>query len=566
MAVDTGDSSRVRTAILVLGMHRSGTSALTRVMNILGAALPERLMPKAAANPVGHFEPMEIVNIHERLLTSAGTSWADWSAFPEAWSRSNERDAYVGELEAALLADYADTDLFLVKDPRILRFVPLWLDLLARHAVRPVAVLPYRNPIEVALSLNARDGFPREHGFLLWLRHVLEAEFHSRAMPRTFVAYDRLLSDRQMMTYRLVESLPVTWPRKTAAAFEEINRFLDSKLRRNTASREDLALHADIPAQVRGVYEAYERLEDDPQDRAAMDRLDAIRAEFDTASAVMATTFRSLRERFEQERHDTNRLTETYRQETRQLHENIEGLHRKVQENLNAMDQQRQLREGLDRLHEQLRENVAVLGQQIRENVEALDRDSATLREKLEILDSEGGDAAQAIGSMQEQLRNLHTGLAHAVERDSEQSAQLETTKERTQKQANALRTVHAGVMRVRGDRDFDRYRRERNARNRWRLGRRKSSMREKRIEIVLRSGLFDSEWYATQYLKYATPGTEPIGHFVDVGSAQLLSPGPLFDAQWYIEAHPDLVGQGIEPLFHYLSSGMREGRLPLPS
>lgn len=558
----------------MLGMHRSGTSAVTRVMNILGAALPERLMPKAAANPVGHFEPMEIVNIHERLLKSAGTDWADWGAFPESWNRSNDRDAYLAELDQALLADYADTDLFLVKDPRILRFVPLWLDLLARHAVRPVAVLPYRNPIEVALSLNARDGFPREHGFLLWLRHVLEAEFHSRGMPRTFVSYNRLLSDRQMTTYRLVEALPVTWPRKTAAAFEEIARFLDTKLRRSAATREDLALHADIPAQVRQIYEAYERLEDDPQDRAAMDRLDAIRAEFDTASGVMAATFRNLRERFEQERHDTSRLTETYRQETRQLHENIDALRRDVQANLGAMDQQRQLREDLDALRQQLRENVESQGRQLRENVEVLSRqlrenvevlsrqirenvdwmgrDNAALRERIETLDREGEENAR--------------GLAHAVECDRERRAELKAAGERAEQQMQALRAVHASVMRVRGDRDFERHRRERNAQNRWRPGRRKNTMREKRIETVLRSGLFDPEWYAAQYLQHEAPETQPIGHFVDVGSAQLHSPGPLFDAQWYIQAHPDLAGQGIEPLFHYLSSGMREGRLPLPS
>ena len=91
-----------RKAILVLGMHRSGTSAVTRVLSMLGAALPRRLMPAAVANPVGHFEPMDIVNLHDEILRSAGTKWSDWSRFPGSWYDSPKREVFVEAIARAV--------------------------------------------------------------------------------------------------------------------------------------------------------------------------------------------------------------------------------------------------------------------------------------------------------------------------------------------------------------------------------------------------------------------------------------------------------------------------------
>src|ERR1700731_2068994 len=125
-------SSSRRVCILVLGMHRSGTSALAGALGAMGGQLPKRAAGPRIDNPNGFFEPIEIILTHDRLLAAAGTSWSDFDAIPSEWFGSQEAERFADELEAALRIDYADAPLFVVKDPRICRLVPLWRQVLAR--------------------------------------------------------------------------------------------------------------------------------------------------------------------------------------------------------------------------------------------------------------------------------------------------------------------------------------------------------------------------------------------------------------------------------------------------
>lgn len=525
-----GEADPDRTAILVLGMHRSGTSAITRVMSILGAALPERLMPKAEGNPVGYFEPMAIVTLHERLLASADTDWSDWGAFPPDWYRTGSRDAYRDELLEAVRRDYGDEDLFLVKDPRLLRFVPLWLDLLARLPARPVGVLPFRNPIEVALSLKRRDGFPQEHGFLLWLRHILDAEQQSRGMPRAFISYDRLLEQKRMATYGLIERLPLEWPRKTAAAFDEIAHFLDGKLRRNAASREDLALMAGIPDAVRAAFRAYEQLETDPYDRAAMRALDDVRAEFDRTTGVLADTFKALRRRFEAE------------------HDAFDGLRKEVEAYARA-DASRAEEQG--RQADAFREE----GAELRAEASELRAQADALREANARLTADQDGVRAELHALRGGLDGLRAELQSA--REAAQAADAG--------RGRAIQTLQAEVLRLRGEGIHAAHREAEARRARfWQRRREPDPEREALVALVLRSGLFDPGWYRDRYLAADGSGPDPIDHYLDVGRVRRFSPGPHFDAAWYAESNPDVAASGHDLLLHYLQHGREEGRPPV--
>ena len=74
-----------RTAILVSGMHRSGTSALTRVLNILGCDLPKTLTKPKSDNVAGFWESRAITDLNDEILASAGSSWDDWLPFDQSW-------------------------------------------------------------------------------------------------------------------------------------------------------------------------------------------------------------------------------------------------------------------------------------------------------------------------------------------------------------------------------------------------------------------------------------------------------------------------------------------------
>ena len=88
-------------AVLVLGMHRSGTSAVTRFLNRLGAHLPSKLIPPDAdSNVHGFWEPRNIVDIHDELLASAGSSWDDVAAFPRSWFDSELAQSFQDRVPA----------------------------------------------------------------------------------------------------------------------------------------------------------------------------------------------------------------------------------------------------------------------------------------------------------------------------------------------------------------------------------------------------------------------------------------------------------------------------------
>ena len=108
-------AGRARKAILVLGMHRSGTSALTRVLNLYGAALPRRMIPPNPNNEKGYWEPKVIVRIHDELLSAAGSRWDDVLDFPAAWFASEIAQTFAIRL-LGVARRVPAAKLFVVKD------------------------------------------------------------------------------------------------------------------------------------------------------------------------------------------------------------------------------------------------------------------------------------------------------------------------------------------------------------------------------------------------------------------------------------------------------------------
>lgn len=190
-----GNETGRRRVCVVLGMHRSGTSALTRALGLLGGALPLDPLPPSAENEGGFWEPAAIVAHHDRILTSLGLSWDDLQPFPPAWFTSQEASIRARELATLFTQSYGDALLPVLKDPRLCRLLPLWHAVFRLVDVEPLFILALRHPAEVAASLAVRDGMPRPRALLLWLEHVLAAEQASRGFPRVVMDYDRLLAD-----------------------------------------------------------------------------------------------------------------------------------------------------------------------------------------------------------------------------------------------------------------------------------------------------------------------------------------------------------------------------------
>ena len=230
-----------QTAVVVCGVHRSGTSALTRVLSLLGSALPKNLYPAGLGNETGHWEPVEVVRINNEMLDAVGTHWAAiWE--PEGnWLSSAPAQRLTQQIKDVVAAEYGDQPLFVIKDPRLSLVLPLWNAAFDELGIRRCTVVCFRNPLEVALSLQLRNQTPYDvwhldRGAFLWLRYVLAAERHSRGEPRGLCDYADFLSDWRGTVQRLGAKLDISWPRRSVVAENEIDEFLQPGLRHHTST------------------------------------------------------------------------------------------------------------------------------------------------------------------------------------------------------------------------------------------------------------------------------------------------------------------------------------------
>lgn len=277
-----------RICLLVLGMHRSGTSALSKLLNLLGCDLPLNQMPANAGNETGYWESSAIFQLNEDILASAGTSWDDWQPFNKGWYNSPVTSRYLSRAREVLRNEFNDSPLFVLKDPRNCRLSEFWLRVLEKENIDPAIVIPIRNPLEVAESLETRDGMDTGYAQLLWLRHVLDAESSTRGLKRHFSTYDQILDSWQATASSMQEAFGICWPRLSAVVDREANAFLRREQRHHERSTRSIL---DNPSVSRWLQTTYRTMLDwsiNGENEEQWTTLDIVRAEFDAASPIFA--------------------------------------------------------------------------------------------------------------------------------------------------------------------------------------------------------------------------------------------------------------------------------------
>ncbi|HZU91583.1 MAG TPA: hypothetical protein VE993_20190, partial [Stellaceae bacterium] len=245
------------TAVIVLGMHRSGTSALAGMLHHLGVELGGRLMPASPDNPRGYWEHLDIVAVNQTLMAALGRAWDDIRPLPPGYERSAAGYEARRRFEAVLLRDFAGVGLWGLKDPRLCRLAALLHAVLEKLGAAPRFVLVLRHPLEVAASLAGRDGFSAERAHLLWLRHVLEAERATRERRRAIVHYEDLVGGYgwRNVAEAIAREIGVAWPQTGPAVEAAIDAYLAPELRHHRASGR-IATDDRMGAWVEAVYAA----------------------------------------------------------------------------------------------------------------------------------------------------------------------------------------------------------------------------------------------------------------------------------------------------------------------
>ncbi|MCF8002613.1 MAG: hypothetical protein K9L32_00130 [Chromatiaceae bacterium] len=500
--METTGSQRL---FVVLGMHRSGTSAVTRALEVLGVRLGEHLMPAHAGNnDLGFFEDLDVVALNEAVLKQLGYSWYDLKPLDPSALRAADLDTLRQRGADLLRARLQQDPWFGLKDPRMARLVGFWQPVIASLGVPCRYLIVCRHPASVAWSLRRRDGFEFDKGYWLWLEHNLRALRDTLAEQPLVVDYDALMDDPVGQLRRLALRLKIELDPASPALQAYVDGFLHAELRHTRFSTAGPYL----PPEVLALYELLSSLASDrwaATDSACVARLEDIeerllandRREVADAEAVSMTGVPPALQRPEQALFDA----EWYLAQV--------GVDATV--------------DGVDALQHYLEvgsaggasphplfdsdwyrwrhPDVAVAG------IEPL---SHYLREGA----AEGRDPHPLFNA------------GHYLAQWGEDAAAL----------ANPL--LH--------------YLQQ-------------AGLRENRIQVAETHPLFDATWYQAAYPWAAATGLSPLEHYLRIGPAQGLDPSPDFDTAWYLSQVPGLDPGQHNPLVHFIRIGRELGLYTQP-
>lgn len=430
--------SRQKVAVLVLGMHRSGTSMLGGVLERLGCDGPKSRLPPNERNPKGYFESLEIMKLNDAILDALGSRWDDWQQLDNGWQDSPRFVAFRERMAMTVAAEYGDASLIYLKDPRICRLMPIWREVLVDAGYAPVCIHTYRNPMEVVQSLAARQeiAVEPEIGLLLWFRHVLDAEAASRGLPRVFTSYARLLSDWTEFSDRAEDAFGFSWPVARNVRQGRMRDMLDRGLRHHDASAKDPRQDRSVPELVKQCLEVMERWAGDGEDDMGRATLDRIATEFDASAALFAGSVVGLNGKFKIACANTKKLeilSQTFKEREMTIDAQNADLKTLADErdNLAALDADRMTEiEGLNAALETLRNENASLAARVAEQtaqIEARSAEHKKLREAHDRFVTRDAEQTAEIAGQIAELQSLREERDSLVARGDEQGAEIES-------------------------------------------------------------------------------------------------------------------------------------------
>lgn len=221
-----------KSILLVLGMHRSGTSVIARAAFALGASLGNELMHPGFDNPKGFFEDVDIANFNDLLLEQLESDVFSLTSIHKTNPCSSIFVDFAEKAKFLLQKKIVDTNLFAIKDPRICRLLWFWLPVFEQLDIDVKIIIAVRHPLSVVKSLFVRNGLDMHKSLLLWQQHNIAILQATHDLVRVFIDYDELMINPRIQLIRLLTQLSIAWSENIENKINDfINDYLSCNLR-----------------------------------------------------------------------------------------------------------------------------------------------------------------------------------------------------------------------------------------------------------------------------------------------------------------------------------------------
>jgi len=206
--------ARLSDPLIVVGMHRSGTSATMAVLAALGMypGAEEDLLPADAANEEGYWENRRMVEINTAIMRTYGLHYYDLRSLPANWSEHPQLPMMLGRFQEVVGSSYDGHAFWGWKDPRTTLVLPLVEEALRDMGLTSKYLLLVRHPNDVAKSLSKRDGLPNETALGLWLHYTLTALRDLPCERSHITVYRDVLADPRAALEAIFTDLAISCP------------------------------------------------------------------------------------------------------------------------------------------------------------------------------------------------------------------------------------------------------------------------------------------------------------------------------------------------------------------
>ena len=513
--------SESKQLIVVLGMHRSGTSAITRGLKVLGVELGDKLIAAVEGdNSKGYWEDSDLNTLNIEMLYSIGSDWHNLTPIDHFDVETLREKGYFLKAAKLLHDKLKNNDLFGFKDPRVAKLLPFWTSVFSYSKIDVSYVLAIRHPISVIRSLEMRGEPNKEKSYLLWLGHVINSLSHTESARRVIVDYDHVMLAPDRELGRIADKFNLNIEQKELENYR--SKFLDSDLQHSKYEPNEIKLDPLCPALAAEIYLKLQEIILSNDDLCGEDFQSLVTQwenEFRRLTPALSLIDKLVTQRNQDEHTisvrdaqiaETNNHIVDRDKSINQLHNELVAR----DNNINKLQNEVAERDtNVHKLNLVVAEQIETENQR-NEEIESLKLDVSKKDAQVTELTNSVDGYVQEIESLNQKVAKKDKQLFELNHHAQELDKHAATLDQIITELKSQLLAVHNSTS--------------------WRL--------TSPVRLLKDVSLYFST-------DRTTTGKKPVK----------------FNSTWYLEQNPDVENSGIDPLQHYLQHGKAEGRKPLP-